>query len=94
MDVNDGGKRLVKHHRAIGQYPDRLGAKRTLDVDFAGRDVGQVRFRNSVQQRKRINATPAQCLGGQRHLWPLLERVAQFGIDKFDCSHGYLPRPV
>ena len=31
--------------------------------------------------------------GGQRHLWPQRERIAQFGVDKFDCAHGWQPRP-
>jgi hypothetical protein len=25
--------------------------------------------------------------------WPQRERIAQFGVDKFDCAHGWQPRP-
>ena len=93
MDVYDDGKRIVGPDRAIGQNPDRFRAKRTLDVDLARRDVGQVRFRNGAQQRERIGATLRQSFGGQRHLRPLRERIAQFGVDKFDCAHGWQPGP-
>jgi hypothetical protein len=46
MDVQDNGQWAVGRDRAIGQNADRLCAKRTLDVDLAGSDIGQVRFRN------------------------------------------------
>src|SRR3954451_15188066 len=91
MDVYDDGKRIVGPDRAISQNPDRFRAKRTLDVDLARRDVGQVRYRNGTQQRERIGATPRQGFGGQRHLWPQRERIAQFGVDKFDCAHRWQP---
>src|SRR5215213_9691498 len=70
-----------------------FGAKRTLDVDLARGEVGQVRCRNGAQQRERIGATPRQGFGGQRHLWPQRERIAQFRVDKFDCAHGRQPGP-
>src|SRR4051812_42383367 len=91
MDVYNDGKRSVGPDWAISQNPDRFRAKRTLDMDLARRDVGQVRYRNGAQQRERIGATPRQGFGGQRHLWPQRERIAQFGVDKFDCAHGWLP---
>ena len=93
MDVFIDGKRIVGPDRAIGENPDRFRAKRTLDVDLARRDVWQVRFRNGAQQRERIGAAPRQCFGGQRHLWPQRECVAQFGVDKFDYAHGWQPGP-
>src|SRR3954453_10010693 len=93
MDVYDDGKRIVGPDRAVSQNPDRLRAKRTLDVDLARRDVGQVRCRNGAQQRERIGATLHQGFGGQRHLWPQRERIAQFGVDKVDCAHGWQPGP-
>src|SRR5215471_18252387 len=94
MDVYNDGKRIVGPDRAISQNPDRFRAKRTLDVDLARLDVGQVWCRNSAQQCERISATPPQGFGGQRHLWPQRERIAQFGIDKFDCAHAWQPRPL
>src|ERR1019366_10698236 len=93
MDVNDGRKWAAGPDRAISQNPDRFRAKRTLDVDLARRDVGHFRYRNGTQQRERIGATPGQSLGGQRHLWRQRERIAQFGVDKFDCAHGWQPGP-
>ena len=33
----------------------------------------------SSAERERIGTTPRQSFGGQRHLWPLRERIAQFG---------------
>jgi len=85
---NDG-KRVVGPDRAISQNPDRFCAKRTLDVDLARCDIGQVWCGNGVQQRERIGATPHQGIGSQRHLRPQRERIAQFGVDKFDCAHGW-----
>src|SRR5215469_14286407 len=32
MDVYNDGKRIVRRERAIGQNPDRFGAKRTLEL--------------------------------------------------------------
>ena len=93
MDVYDDGKRTVGPDRAIGQNPDRFRAKRTLDVDLARHDVGQVRFRKGAQQRERVGATPRQGFGGQRHLWRQCERIAQFGVDRSDCAHGWPPAP-
>ena len=87
MDVYNDGKRIVGPDRAISQNPDRFRTKRTLDVDLARRDVGQVWCRNGAQQCERISATPRQGFGGQRHLWPQRERIAQFGVDEFDCAH-------
>ena len=40
---------------------------------------------------ERIGATFGQGFGGQRHLWRQRERIAQFGVDKFDCAHGWKP---
>src|SRR3954466_3449566 len=93
MDVYNDGKRSVRADRAICQNPDRFRAKRTLDMDLARRDVGQVRYQNRAQQRERIGATPRQGFSGQRHLWRQRERIAQFGVDKFDCAHGWRPSP-
>ena len=93
MDVDNDGKRTVGPDRAIRQNPDRFRAERTLDVDLARRDVGQVWYRNGAQQRERLGATLRQGFGGQRHLWPQRERIAQFGVDKFDCAHGWQPGP-
>src|SRR5215467_12732681 len=56
MDVYNDGKRMVGSDRAISQNPDRFRAKRTLDVDLARRDVGQVWCRNGAQQCERIDA--------------------------------------
>ena len=93
MDVYNDGKRIVGRDRAIDQNPDRFGAKRTLDVDLARRDVGQVwcRKRSSAMRahqrdaasRFRRSATPVATR----------ERIAQFGVDKIDCAHGWQPRP-
>src|SRR6516164_11219911 len=93
MDVYNDGKRIVGRDRAIGQNPDRFGAKRTLDVDLARRDVGHVWCRNGAQQCERIGAPPRQGFGGQRHLWPQRECITQFGVYEFDCAHGWQPRP-
>ena len=93
MDVYDDGQWDVGRDRAIGQNADRLCAKRTLDTDLSGGDIGQVRFRNGVYQLERIGAALHQRFGGQRNQWPLRKRIAQFGVDKFDCTHGWQPRP-
>src|SRR4029077_6778277 len=93
MDVHDGGKRFVGCDRAIGQNADRFCAKRTLNMDLVGGDIRQVRFRNTAYQLERIGAALRQRFGGQRQQWPLRERIAQFGVNKFDCAHGWQPRP-
>src|SRR5271169_5686191 len=93
MDVYDDGQRVVGRDRAIGQNADRPCAKRTLDMDLVGGDIGQVRFRNGAYQLECIDAAPRQRFGGQRQHWPQRERIAQFGVDKFDCAHGWQPRP-
>jgi hypothetical protein len=62
-------------------------------MDLVGGDIGQVRFRNGAYQLERIGAAPRQRFGGQRQQWPQRERIAQFGVDKFDCAHGWQPRP-
>jgi hypothetical protein len=54
MDVYNDGKRIVGPDRAISQNPDRFRAKRTLDLDLARREVGQVWYWNEAQQRERI----------------------------------------
>src|SRR6516225_8320002 len=58
MDVYNDGERIVGPDRAISQNPDRLRAKRTLDVDLARRDVGQglVSERSSVTRAHRRGA--------------------------------------
>src|SRR6516165_8822076 len=94
MYAYDGGQWVVGRDRAIGQNADRLCAKRTLDMDLVGGDIGQVRFRNGSYQLERIGAAPRQRFGGQRQRWPLRKRIAQFGVDKFDCAHGWQPRPL
>ena len=68
MDVYNDGKRIVGPDRAISQNADRFRTKRTLDVDLARRDVGQVwcRKRSSAMRahqhdaasRFRRSATP------------------------------------
>src|SRR5258708_36901519 len=88
MDVYDDGQWFVGRDRAIGQNADWLCAKRTLDMDLVGGDIGQVRFRNTTYQLECIGAAPRQRFRGQRQKWPLRERIAQFGVDKFDCAHG------
>src|SRR6516162_5489115 len=93
MDVYNDGKRIVGPDRAISQNPDRFRAKRSLDVDLARRDVGQVWCRNGAQRCERIGATPRQGFGGQRQQWPQRECIAKFGVDKFDCAHGWQPGP-
>src|SRR6202045_5296359 len=93
MDVYDDGQWFVGRDRAIGQNADRLCAKRTLDMDLGGGDIGQVRFRNGAYQLKRIDAAPRQRFGGQRQQRPQRERIAQFGVDKFDVAHEWQPRP-
>src|SRR6266568_5174685 len=93
MNMYDGGQWGVGGDRAIRQNSDRLCAKRTLDVDFVGNDIGQVRFWNSAYQLQRIGAPPHQSFRGQRQQW-LRERLAQFGIDKFDCTHEWQPGPL
>src|ERR1700751_4284247 len=49
-----------------GGMHDRLCAKRTLHMDLAGGDIGQVWFRNGAHQLKRIGAAPRQRFGGHR----------------------------
>ena len=93
MDVYDDGQWVVGREGAIGQNADRLCAKRTLDMDLVGGDIGQVRYRNGAYQLERIGAALHQRFGGQRQQWPQRERIAQFGVDKFDCAHGWQPRP-
>jgi hypothetical protein len=70
MDVYDGGQWIVGRDRAIGQKADRLCAKRTLDMDLVGGDIGQVRFRNGPYQLERTGAAPRQRFGGQRQRRP------------------------
>jgi hypothetical protein len=60
LDVYDDGQGVVGRDRAIGQNADRLCAKRALDMDLVGGDIGQVRFRNGAYQLKRIGAVPRQ----------------------------------
>ena len=69
VDMHDDGKRCVGPDRAICQNADGFRAERALDVGLAGHDVGQIRFCNGIHQRERINATPRQSFGGERHLW-------------------------
>jgi hypothetical protein len=40
---------------------------------------------------QRIGTAPHQSFGGQRQLWAQRKRIAQFGIDKFDCAHEWQP---
>src|SRR5271166_4504658 len=91
MDVYDDGQWGVGRDRAIGQHADRLCAKCTLDMDLVGGDIGQVRLWNGPYQLERIGAALYQRFGAQRQLWPQRERLAQFGIDKFDCAHEWRP---
>ncbi|MGH6739351.1 MAG: hypothetical protein ACREDY_10035, partial [Bradyrhizobium sp.] len=63
MDVKDDGQWVVGGDRAIGQDADRLSAKRTLDMDLASGDIGQVRFWNGGYQLQRIGAAPGQRFG-------------------------------
>jgi hypothetical protein len=58
-------------------------------MDLVGGDIGQVQFRKGAYQLKRIGAAPRQRFGGQRQQRPQRERIAQFGVDKFDCAHGW-----
>src|SRR3712207_5173660 len=77
MDVYDGGQWGVGGDRAIRQNTDRLCAKRTLDMDFIGGDIRQVRYGNGGYQRQRTGAELPQSFGGQRWQWrPLRERIA------------------
>jgi hypothetical protein len=62
-------------------------------MDLVGGDIGQVRLWSGSYQLQRIGAAPRQRFGGQRQQWPQCERIAQFGVDKFDCAHGWQPRP-
>jgi hypothetical protein len=62
-------------------------------MDLVGGDIGQVRFRNGAYQLERIGAASRQSFGGQRQQRPQCERIAQFRVDKFDCAHGWQPRP-
>jgi hypothetical protein len=63
-------------------------------MDFVGGDIRQVRCWNGGYQRQRTGAALHQSFGGQRRQQrPLRERIAQFGIDKFDCAHGWQPGP-
>src|SRR5580658_6620285 len=87
MGVYDDGQWVVGRERAIGQNPDRLRAKSTLDMDLVGGDIGQVWFRNGAYQVERICAALRQRFGGQRRQWPQCERIAQFRVDKFECAH-------
>jgi hypothetical protein len=48
MDVYDGGQRAVGGDRAIRQNADRLCAKGTLDMNFVGGDIPQVRCWNGA----------------------------------------------
>src|SRR4051794_19705625 len=66
MNVEDGGQWSVGRSRAIGQNADRLCAKGTLDMDFVGVDIRQVRYWNVGYQRQRAGAALAQRFGGQR----------------------------
>jgi len=94
MDVYDDGQWVVGGDRAIRQNSDRLCAKGTLDMDFVSGDIRQVRYWNGGYQRQRTGAALPQSFGGQRRQQrPLRERIAQFGIDKFDCAHVWQPRP-
>lgn len=54
MDIYNDRKRIVGADRAIGQDPDRLRAKRPLDVGLARHDVGQVRDWDGAQQSEQI----------------------------------------
>ena len=90
MDVYDDGQWVVGRDRAIGQNADRLCAKCTIDMDLGGGDIGQVRFRHGFSQFQRIGAALRQGLSGQRRQL-LSKRIAQFGIDKFDCAHIWQP---
>jgi hypothetical protein len=93
MDVYDDGQWVVGGDRAIRQNSDRLCAKGTLDMDFISGDIRQVRYWNGGYQRQRTGAALPQSFGGQRRQQrPLRERIAQFGIDKFDCAHVWQPR--
>ena len=92
MDVHDGGQRIVGRDRAVGQNADWLCAKCTLDMNLVGGDIGRVRFRYGAGQLQRIGAALHQKFGSQRRQW-LRQRIAQFGIDKFDCVHEWQPRP-
>ena len=65
------------------QNPDRFRAKRTLDVDLARRDVGQVWCRNVAQQRERIGATPRQGFGRQPTCGHSASASRNSGSDKF-----------
>src|SRR4051812_10312508 len=88
MDVYDGGHWGVGGDRAIRQNADRLGSRRTLDMDFVGNDIRQVRYWKGGYQRQRTGPAVRQSIRGQR--WqqrPLRERITQIGIDEFDCAH-------
>jgi hypothetical protein len=55
-------------------------------MDFVRGDIRQVRSWSGGYKRQRIGTALRQIFGSQRRQW-LRERVAQFGIDKFDCAH-------
>jgi hypothetical protein len=61
-------------------------------MDFVSGDIRQVRYWKGGYQRQRTGAALRQGLSGQRRQL-LSERIAQFGIDKFDCAHVWQPRP-
>jgi len=44
LDVYDDGQGVVGRDRAIGQNADRLCAKRALDMDLVGGDIGRFGF--------------------------------------------------
>src|SRR4051794_6469669 len=74
MDVYDNGQWGVGGDRAIGQNADRLGAKRTLDINLVGGDIGKVRFRHGpgqLEARWRGAASktprPAAAIAGRAH---------------------------
>ena len=93
MDVYDDRQWVVGGDRAIRQNSDRLCAKGTLDMDFVSGDIRQVRYWNGGYQRQRTGTALRQSFGGERRQQrSLRERIAQFGIDKFDCAHIWQPR--
>src|SRR5262249_48525928 len=94
MDVYDDGQWVAGGDRTIRQNSDRLCAKGTLDMNFVSGDIRQVRYRNGGYQRQRTGAALPQSFGGERRQQrSLRERIAQFGIDKFDCAHIGQPPP-
>ena len=93
MDVYDDGQRIVGGEWTIRENADRLGAKRALDMDFFDGDIRQAGFGDDGGQLQRLGAATHQRFPGQRQQ-RLLQRIAQFGIDKFDCAHGWKPGPM